>query len=80
VIGLDSLIDTIQWRYHDVGTDHIPLSNDIAVHDLGLDCTSFFLCPLSNPSLGTNCKHDAAKEPTRILPKTNNPKKNILVW
>jgi hypothetical protein len=41
--------------------------------------SSSVLCPLSNPSLGTDCRHDAAKEPTRILPKTNNPKKNILV-
>jgi hypothetical protein len=68
VIGLDSLIDTIQWGNHDVGADHIPLSNGIAVHDLGLDCTPLFICPLSDPSLGTDCRHDSTKEPTRILP------------
>jgi hypothetical protein len=69
VIGLDSLINAIQCRYHDVSTDHVPLSEDIAVHDLGLEGTLLFLCPLADPALRADGRHDSAKEPTRILPK-----------
>jgi hypothetical protein len=79
VIGLDSLINAIQWRHHDVCTDHIPLSEDIAIHDLGLEGTLLFLCPLANLVLGADGRHDSAKEPTRIFAKNNPHKKNILV-
>jgi hypothetical protein len=78
VIGLDSLINAIQWRHYDVNTNHVSLSEDIAVHDLGLESTLLFLCPLADLALGADGRHDSAKEPTRIFAK-NNPKKNILV-
>jgi hypothetical protein len=78
MVCLDSLINVIQWRHHDVGTDHVPLSEDIAVHDFGLESTMLFLCPLADPTLGADGRHDSAKEPTRIFAK-NNPQKNILV-
>jgi hypothetical protein len=78
VIGLDSLINAIQWRHHDVSTEHVPLSEYIAVHDLGLEGTLLFLCPLADPALRADGRHDSTKEPTRIFAK-NNPQKNILV-
>jgi hypothetical protein len=78
VIGLDSLIKAIQWRHHDVSTDHVPLSEEIAVHDLGLESTLLFLYPLADPALGADGRHDSAKEPTRIFAK-NNPKKIFLI-
>jgi hypothetical protein len=78
VISLDSLINAIQWRHHDVSTDHIPLSEDIAVHDLGLESTLLFLCPLADSALGADGRHDSAKEPTRNFAK-NNPKKIFLL-
>jgi hypothetical protein len=78
VIRLDSLINAIQWRHHDVSTDHVLLSEDIAVHDLGLESTLLFLCPLADPALGADGRHDSTKELKRIFAK-NNPKKNILV-
>jgi hypothetical protein len=59
VIGLDSLINAIQWRHHDVSTDHVPLSEDIAVHDLGLEGTLLFLCPLADLALGADGRHDS---------------------
>jgi hypothetical protein len=78
MICLDSLINAIKWRHHDVNTDHVPLSKDIAVHDLGLESTLLFLYPLADPALGADSRHDSTKEPTRIFAK-NNPQKNILV-
>jgi hypothetical protein len=78
VISLDRLINAIQWRHHDVSTDHVPLNEDIAVHDLGLESTLLFLCPLADPALGADGIHDSAKEPTRIFAKTN-PKKIFLL-
>jgi hypothetical protein len=74
MIGLDSLINAIQWRHHDVITNHVSLSEDIAVHDLGLESTLLFLCPLTDLALGVDGRHDFAKEPTRIFAK-NSPKK-----
>jgi hypothetical protein len=44
-----------------------------------LECTLLFLCPLANPALGADSRHDSTKEPTRIFAKKNNPQKNILV-
>jgi hypothetical protein len=47
------------------------------VHNFGLESTLLFLCPLADPTLGADGKHDSAKEPTRIFAKYN-PQKNIL--
>jgi hypothetical protein len=59
MVSLDSVINAIQMRHHDVGADHIPLSDDVAVHDFGLECASLFLCPLADSALGTDCRHDS---------------------
>jgi hypothetical protein len=73
MISLDSVINTIQRRHHDVRANHIALGNDCAVHDFGLYCAPIFLCPLADPALGTDGKHDSAKKkPTRFA--RNNPK------
>jgi hypothetical protein len=76
VVSLDSLINTIQWRHHDVRSDHIALSNDCAIHDFGLECAPLFLSPLADLTLGTDCRHDSAKRNQQDFPK-DNPK-NIL--
>jgi hypothetical protein len=76
VISLDSLINTIQQRHHDVRSHHIALSNDCAVHDLSLECAPLFLCPLTDPALGTDCRHDSTHKDQQDFAK-NNPK-NIL--
>jgi hypothetical protein len=34
MVSLDSVINVIQRRHHDVRSNHIALSNDCAVHDL----------------------------------------------
>jgi len=59
--------------------DHVSLSEDIAVHDFGLECTLLFLCPLADPALGADSRHDSAKEPTRILPDIIHKKIFLLV-
>jgi len=58
VVSLDSLINTIQWRHHNVISDHIALSNDCTIHDFGLECAPLFLSPLADPALGTDCRYD----------------------
>jgi hypothetical protein len=61
VIRLDSLINAIKWRHHDVSTNHVLLSEDIAVHDLGLESALLFLCPLADLALGADGSHDFCK-------------------
>jgi hypothetical protein len=43
-----------------------------------LEGTLLFLCPLADPALGADGRHDSAKEPTKFLPKIIH-KKKILV-
>jgi hypothetical protein len=73
MVSLDSLINTIQRRHHDVRSNHIALSNDCAVHDFGLECAPLFLCPLADPALGTDCRHDSATRNQQEF-ANNNPK------
>jgi len=61
-------MDTVQRSHHDVGTDHIPLSNNRSVHDLSSEGCSISLCPLANSALWTACRHDSARF------AKNNPK------
>jgi hypothetical protein len=77
MVSLDSLIDAIQRRHHDVGTDHIPLNDDVAVHDFGLECDSLFLYPLADSTLGTDCRRDSATRNQQEFSK-NNPKVFLL--
>jgi hypothetical protein len=77
MVSLDSLIDAIQRRYHDVSADHIPLSDDVAVHDFGLKCASLFLCPLADSALGTDCRHDSAQKDQQDFAK-NSPEMGLL--
>jgi len=76
VVSLDSLINTIQWRHHDVRSDHIALSNNCAIHDFGLECAPLFLSPLADPALGTDCIHDSAKRNQQDFAKDNPKKKS----
>jgi hypothetical protein len=68
LIMLDSLMDTIQRRHHDIYTDHVPFSNESQVHNLRLYFILLYFCPLTDPTLGTDGRHDSAKrKPTRIF-------------
>jgi hypothetical protein len=73
VVSLNSLINTIQRRHHDVRSDHIALSNDYAIHDFGLECVPLFLSLLADPALGTDCRHDSAQRNQQDFAK-NSPK------
>jgi hypothetical protein len=77
MVSLDSLIDAIKRRHHDVSADHILLSNDVAVHDFGLECASLFLCPLADSALGTDGRHDSAQKNQQEFAK-NSPKTGLL--
>jgi hypothetical protein len=77
LIMLDSLMDTIQRRHHDIYTDHVPFSNDSPVHNLRLYFILLYFCPLTDPALGTDGKHDSAKRKTnKNIPKKIIPKKS----
>jgi hypothetical protein len=70
LIMLDSLMDTVQRRHHDIYTDHVPFSNDSLVHNLRLYFILLCFCPLTDSALGTDGRHDSAKrKPTRIFQK-----------
>jgi hypothetical protein len=77
VVSLDSLINTIQWRHHNVKSDHIALSNDCAIHDFGLECAPLFLSSLADPALGTDCRHDSTQRNQQDFAK-NSPKRFLL--
>jgi len=57
IVRLDNGKNVVQRWHHDVKLKDVPLSNDSAVHN-----------PLTDPSWWTACRHDSAKDPTRILP------------
>jgi hypothetical protein len=69
MICLDSFKDTSQRRHHNVGTDHIPLSNNRSVHDLSSKSCSISLCHLGNSALWIACRHDSVKETNKICQK-----------
>jgi hypothetical protein len=77
IVRLDNGKNVVQRWHHDVSPKDVPLSNDSAVHNLGLNCSPIFQNPLTYPVGWTGCRHDSAKDPTRILPKKYS--KNILV-
>jgi len=77
MVSLDSLINTIQRRHHNVRSDHIALSNDYAIHDFGLECVPLFLSPLADPALGTDCRHDSAQRNQQDFAK-NSPKRFLV--
>jgi hypothetical protein len=77
VVSLDSLINTIQRRHHDVRSDHIALNNDCAIHDFGLECAPLFLSPLADPTLGIDCRRDSAQRNQQDFAK-NSPKRFLL--
>jgi hypothetical protein len=66
VVRLNDVKYVVQWWHHDISPKHVPLSNDRAVHNFGLDCSPIFHKPLTNPAGWTAGRHDSAKDPTRI--------------
>jgi len=77
IVCLDNCKNIVQRGHYDISPKDVPLSNDNAVHNLGLNCSPIFHSPLTDPAGWTACKHDYAKDPTRILQKGYS--KNILV-
>jgi hypothetical protein len=77
IVRLDNGKYVVQRGHHDISPKDVLLSNDSAVHNLGLNCSPIFHNPLTDPAGWTACRHDSAKDPTRILQKGYS--KNILV-
>jgi len=77
IVRLDNGKNIVQRGHHDISPKDVPLSNDSAVRNLGLNCSLIFHNPLTDPAGWIACRHDSAKDPTRILPKKYS--KNILV-
>jgi hypothetical protein len=46
-------VKNVQWWHHDIGSNNVPLSNDSAVHNFGLDCSYIFHSPLTDPARWT---------------------------
>jgi hypothetical protein len=78
VVRLDDVKYVVQRWHHDISPKDIPLSNDKAVHNFGLNCNPIFHKPLTNPAWWNACRHDSAKDPTRISQRKIF-QKNILV-
>jgi len=77
IVCLDDAKNVVQRWHHDVSPNDVPLSNDCVVHNLGLNCSPILRKPLTDLAGWTACRHDSAKDPTRIFPKKHS--KNILV-
>jgi hypothetical protein len=73
VVRLDDVKYVVQRWHHDISPKDIPLSNDGAVHNFGLNCNPIFHKPLTDPARWTTSRHVSAKDPTRIFQK-NIPK------
>jgi hypothetical protein len=43
------------------------------IHDFGLECAPLLLSPLTDPVLGTDCRHDSVQKDQQDFAK-NNPK------
>jgi hypothetical protein len=69
VIGLDDLIDAIQWSNHKISTNNIPLWNDCPIHNSGSKGCDILLCPLSDSTLWTVNRHDSAKITNKVCQK-----------
>jgi len=72
-VPLDDVKYVVQWWHHDICPKDVPLSNDGAVHNFGLNCIPIFHKLLTDPAGWTAGRHDSAKDPTRIFQK-NIPK------
>jgi hypothetical protein len=55
IVRLDNGMNAVQRWHHDIRPDDVPLSNDCAVHSLGLDCSPIFHSPLTDPAWWTAC-------------------------
>jgi hypothetical protein len=77
VIRLNDVKYVVQWWHHDISPKHVPLSNDGAVHNFGLNCSPIFHKPLTDPVGWIAGRHDSAIDPTRISKEKYS--KNILV-
>jgi hypothetical protein len=69
VVCLDDVKYVAQRWHHDVSPKDVPLSNDGAVYNFGLNCSPIFHKPLTDPAGWTVGRHVSAKDPTRIFQK-----------
>jgi hypothetical protein len=67
VVRLDDAKYVVQRWHHEISPKIVPLSNDGAVHNFGLNCSPIFHKPLTDPAWWTAGIHDSAKDPTRIV-------------
>jgi hypothetical protein len=69
VIGMDDLMNTIQWSNHNISTNDIPLWIDCPVHNSGFKGCNIFFCPLMNLALWTAPRHDFVKITNKVCQK-----------
>jgi hypothetical protein len=76
ILRLDDAQYVVQRWHHDISPKDIPLSNDYAVHDLGLKCSPIFHKLLTDPVGWIAGRHDSTKKkiqqefcPKKIFPK-----------
>jgi hypothetical protein len=67
VVRLDDVKYVVQRWHHDISPKNVPLSNDGAVHNFGLNCNPIFHKPLTDLAGWTAGRHDSTKDPTRIV-------------
>jgi len=77
MVGLDSVVDTVQRSHHDIRSNYISLSNDWSVHNFSSkDALSpSVLCRTLRCGLPANMV--LQKKPTRLA--NNNPKEIFLL-
>jgi hypothetical protein len=67
MVCLDNGKYVVQRWHHYINPKDVPLSNDGAVHNFGLNCSPIFHKPLTDPVGWTVGRHVSAKDPTRIF-------------
>jgi hypothetical protein len=78
VVRLNDVKYVVQWWHHDISPKHVPLSNDGAVHNFGLDCSPIFHKSLTDPAGWTPSRHDSTKRSNKNFQRKIF-QKNILV-
>jgi hypothetical protein len=69
VVRLNDVKYVVQWWHHDISPKHVPLSNDGAVHNFGLNFSPIFHKPLTDPVGWTVGRHDSAKTSNKNFQK-----------
>jgi hypothetical protein len=74
VVRLDDVKYVVQRWYHDISPKDVPLNNDGAVHNLGLNFSPIFYNPLTDPAGWTAGRHDSEKKSNKNFAKKYSKK------